>query len=282
MEQLPTVFIGSSSESVTVAEALQQGLRSIADTTLWSQGVFSLSRSALESLIKILDAMDFAVLICNADDLSISRGEELPSPRDNVIFELGLFMGHLRQDRSFFVFDSGLKLKLPSDLLGISAATYRSRADGNLEAALGPACTTIKQAIQRFGRRPRLLLDFVSDATLAASAPDLSGTWTGYSFQEDRPTEPNSRMEIAQRGAFVRAVIYRDTKDGGRRVFEYEGRLTSGQLVLFFEDKFGRGYIVGTMVLHLAGNLRSMTGLSTYYHHTQREVISTKREYRRS
>jgi predicted nucleotide-binding protein len=96
MEQLPTVFVGSSSEGIAIAEALQQGLGDVADTTLWTQGVFGLSRSFLDALLKTLDPVDFAVLICTGDDVTSSRGAEQVTPRDNVIFELGLFMGHLR------------------------------------------------------------------------------------------------------------------------------------------------------------------------------------------
>ena len=51
--------------------------------------------------------------------------------------------------------------------------------------------------------------------------------------------------------------------------------------VLFFEDKQGRGYIVGTVVLYLSGDLRTLVGRSTYYDHTKKQVVSTSREYRR-
>ena len=94
------------------------------------------------------------------------------------------------------------------------------------------------------------------------------------------PTERNSTLEIEQHGMFVRATISRLAKDGSR-VFEYEGRFTSGQLILFFEEEKGRGYIVGTMVLYLSGDLRTLAGRSTYYDHTKKVVVSAAREYRR-
>jgi hypothetical protein len=67
----------------------------------------------------------------------------------------------------------------------------------------------------------------------------------------------------------------------GSRTFEYEGRFTAGQLVLFFEDKQGRGYIVGTVVLHLSPDLSTLTGRSTYFAHAEGSVVSTTRIYRR-
>jgi hypothetical protein len=50
--------------------------------------------------------------------------------------------------------------------------------------------------------------------------------------------------------------------------------------VLFFEERAGRGVIVGTMVLYLSGNLRTLTGRTTYYHHTKKSVVSALREFR--
>ena len=49
----------------------------------------------MESLERELDQSDFAIAIAQPDDLTESRGEAKPTPRDNVIFELGFFMGRL-------------------------------------------------------------------------------------------------------------------------------------------------------------------------------------------
>jgi hypothetical protein len=279
MKNLPTVFIASSSESLAIAEALQLGLEGTADVTLWTQGIFELTQSFLESLVKALQSTDFAIAVLHADDLSISRGQERSVARDNVLFELGLFMGHLGRQRCFFVYDSTQELKLPSDLLGIAAATFRPHANGNFEAALGPVCAKIKKAIASLGRRAHLLTA-PSDDSGEGAGPDLSGTWAGYSLDGPNPSQQNSTMEVVQRGSFVRATVRRDVQDG-QRTFEYEGRFVAGQLVLFYEDQQARGYVVGTMVLHLAGNLRRLSGRSTYYHHTEKQVVSTAREYRR-
>jgi hypothetical protein len=152
----PVVFVGSSSEALLLAEAVQKGLGSVADVVLWSQGVFELSQSYLESLTATLETSDFAVLVLTPDDLVESRGESTTAPRDNVMFELGLFMGRLGRERCFLLFDNTQNIKLPTDLLGICAATYRPHQSGNLEAAIGPACTSIKLNIQRLKHKKRL------------------------------------------------------------------------------------------------------------------------------
>lgn len=280
MELRPSVFIGSSSEGLALAEALQQLLDHEAEVTVWSQGIFDLSHSYLESLLKVLDTSDFAILVLTADDMVNSRGTEREAPRDNVLFELGLFMGRLGRDRCFFVFDRTRDIKIPTDLLGVAAATYRPHQGGNVQASLGTASTAIKQNMIKLGPRARLLLVRSIEAVVAANTPNLNGKWEGFAPEGENPNESNSSLEIRQFGNFVRATITR-SENGSPRIFEYEGRFTSGQLVLFFEDTDGRGYVVGAMVLRLEGDLKTLSGRSTYFHHTKNAVVSAARVYRR-
>ena len=151
-----TIFIGSSSEGLPFAYAIQENLENLGDVYIWTQGVFELGSSYLESLIKELDKADFAILILTEDDITISRNQQAVSPRDNVLFELGLFIGRLGRDRSFFVYDTEKNIKLPSDLLGISGAGYKLQQSGNLVASLGPACNKIRTAINKAGLRPKI------------------------------------------------------------------------------------------------------------------------------
>ena len=76
---------------------------------------------------------DFAALILTPDDSVVSRGKNVPAARDNVIFELGLFLGALGPERVFIIHPRGKAPRLPSDLAGVTLLAYNeNRRDGNL------------------------------------------------------------------------------------------------------------------------------------------------------
>src|SRR5664279_2263445 len=110
----PAVFIGSSAEGLDAARAIQVLLDRSCEVEIWSQGTFGPGGGTLESLVSAVDRFDFAILIVNPDDTAISRGQQKSVPRDNVIFELGLFMGALGRERTFMVFDRTRPVNLPS------------------------------------------------------------------------------------------------------------------------------------------------------------------------
>lgn len=144
----PRVFIASSVEGLPIAEALQVDLQFFADVTIWEQGVFHPSQGSLSALDEIAGQSDFAIAVLTPDDMTTRRGQTHAVPRDNVIFELGFFMGRLGIDRTFMVSSRNQPPTLPSDLLGVTTVTYAERADNNLEAEVGPASIQIRQAIQ--------------------------------------------------------------------------------------------------------------------------------------
>jgi predicted nucleotide-binding protein len=143
----PNVFVGSSTEGLSIAEAIQLNLDHVCETILWSQGVFGLGRGTLEELVREAATVDFAVLVLTPDDLVTKREKGGQQPRDNVLFELGLFMGKLGCDRTFIVHERRRPLDLPTDLAGITPAMFTRRADNNMQAALGPVCTQLKTAM---------------------------------------------------------------------------------------------------------------------------------------
>lgn len=161
----PRVFIGSSREGHGVAEAIQQNLDHACEVTIWSQGVFGLGEGTLEALVDRLDSFDFAILVLTPDDVTTSRQETHQSPRDNVLLELGMFLGAIGRQRSFIVFDRSKDLKLPSDLAGVTLANYQLHSDGNLQASLGAATSLIKASIQNNGRRLRKISAEVDNTT---------------------------------------------------------------------------------------------------------------------
>src|SRR4051812_47868707 len=111
----PKLFIGSAKASVRVARAVAARLEGdgIAEVTIWDEGVFSLNQGFLERLLNLVSEFDFAVLIWSPDDVTESKGDSKASPRDNVIFECGLFMGALGRERVFVIHDQSVSLKIP-------------------------------------------------------------------------------------------------------------------------------------------------------------------------
>ena len=188
----PTLFVGSSSEGLKIAKAVQVLLDHACEVTIWSQGIFGLSEGTLESLVSVLDDFDFAVLVLTPDDLLTSRNESASAPRDNVLFELGLFMGALGRKRTFIVYDRAAKLKLPSDLAGVSAATYEPHSTGNLESALGAAATRIEVQVSKLGVRDAERLKSLSEAA------------TGF---DDAATQMEKLVELIARSRKVELDI---------------------------------------------------------------------------
>lgn len=145
----PRLFIGSSTENLVIANAVQELLEYDTEPVVWNQGIFGLSRFTLEGLLSEIERADFAIFVFTLDDIAKIRGEEFQIVRDNVIFELGLFTGRLGRERTFIVQPRGSDtLHLPTDLLGLTPAWYDpDRSDGDLLAALGPACNKVRRAI---------------------------------------------------------------------------------------------------------------------------------------
>jgi hypothetical protein len=150
------LFIGSSSEGLEIARHVQLEIEQDVECTVWHQGVFEPSANILDGLIQAAHANDFAVLILTPDDMRIKRDVGARCPRDNLLFELGLFMGTLGRERTFMVHCRDQHIELPSDMAGIAAITFPHRSDGNLRAALGPACTKLKVAMASEGRRSEI------------------------------------------------------------------------------------------------------------------------------
>lgn len=152
--ELPRVFLGSSTEALDIAYALQTSIEFDSEPTVWTQGIFQPSSFALKDLVAALQNFDFAVFVFNPDDLVTMRSESMQAVRDNVIFELGLFMGRLGIDRCFILKPRGHgQLHLPTDLLGLHALEFTAnRNDGNMLAALGPSAHALRGTFSKLGK----------------------------------------------------------------------------------------------------------------------------------
>jgi len=194
----PRIFVGSSVEGLGVAYAIQQNLTHDAEATVWDQGVFEISRTGIESLIKVLNSVDFAVFVCSPDDKILLRGTSENAVRDNVIFELGLFTGLLGRERVFFVVPEGEDIHLPTDLLGITAGKYdANREDESLQAGTGAVCNQIRTIIKREGRIERSSGNTAPEESKQSEAEKTSN-WIDHLIRKEYPEARTKLIEEAK------------------------------------------------------------------------------------
>jgi len=121
----PRFFLSSSSEQLSIAEALESNLADAGfEPTLWSREGHGASEYNLEALLREAWSSDFAVFVFVPDDQVVIRGEAFSVVRDNVLFELGLFIGVLGRDRCLIVRGEEQAMRLPSDLAGLTTLKY--------------------------------------------------------------------------------------------------------------------------------------------------------------
>jgi hypothetical protein len=134
------VFVASSSEQITTTNKVADAIRAAdqvngqprLDVRPWQKGAFNFSSTYIESLEAELDLADFAVVIMTGDDAGNVRKQEVNLPRDNVIFELGLFIGRLERKRCFFFIEGDSKTKIASDLSGVKAVEFFEDSAGEI------------------------------------------------------------------------------------------------------------------------------------------------------
>lgn len=150
----PVVFIGSSKEGLKIAESMRDYLlRSPIVPRLWSLGIFEASNTAIEDLMKLTEEVDFAIIVLTPDDLTASRGTKKASPRDNAVFELGLFMGALGRKRTYMISPIGTDIKIPTDLLGVTRLQYKTRGPETLGRRLQSVKKQVRNLIAKHGPR---------------------------------------------------------------------------------------------------------------------------------
>lgn len=156
------LFIGSASESLDVANALEYELQNVARTEVWDRS-FRPGHYTLEELTRKAGEVDFAAFILGQDDTTDSRGAVALSPRDNVVYEAGLFAGHLGVSRVFLLVDAR-GTKIPTDWKGLGYVTFDIGAGG--EPDVRQAAVKIRKELSDWKRNE-------------ASAPNqrITGYW---------------------------------------------------------------------------------------------------------
>lgn len=145
----PRIFIGSSSEGLGVAKYIKDFMEPDYECKLWNEDVFKENENFLETLLKSASLFDFGFMVFTADDLSEVREQVFQTPRDNVLFEYGLFLGRLGINKAFIIQD--INAKLPSDLLGITISNYPTTTctDGTVE----PDWEKLRETLERLKKR---------------------------------------------------------------------------------------------------------------------------------
>ena len=171
----PRIFLGSSGKQATFLEALTRGLEDIALVDPWTTS-FNPGTTTLERLVELTREVDFAAFVFAQDDWTAVNTSANPSPdsgqaspRDNVVFEAGLFGGVLGMRRTFILHASGSKL--PTDLLGLTSVRY----DDATAAEARVICQKLKKAIENEGRLAR-----------------IEGLWWQFSLTERSQHEPSA------------------------------------------------------------------------------------------
>ena len=172
----PRIFLGSSKQQEKLLQALTRGLEDVAHVEPWTTS-FNPGTTALERLLELTHEVDFAAFVFARDDWTSTSPSASPppesaqaSPRDNVVFEAGLFGGALGMRRTFILHASGSKL--PSDLLGLTCIRY---GEATTAAEMRVVNQKLRKAIENAGRVAR-----------------IEGLWWQYSLTERTQREPSA------------------------------------------------------------------------------------------
>lgn len=172
----PRIFLGSSGKQVKLLEALTRGLEDVVHVEPWTTS-FNPGTTTLERLLELTREVDFAAFVFAQDDWTTNSPLAAPaptpgqaSPRDNVVFEAGLFGGVLGMRRTFLLHANDSKL--PTDLLGLTCVRY----DGSTDAAeMTVVCQKLRNAIENVGRVTR-----------------IEGVWWQFSLTQRSAKEPSA------------------------------------------------------------------------------------------
>jgi predicted nucleotide-binding protein len=144
------VLIVSSTEALQVARSVKEEFdHDKIFIDIWTD-IFRATFNTLDDLERKLADTDFVIAIAQGDDVVESRDEKWPAPRDNVIFELALAMGMLGRHRAILMEPREDKVKLPSDMAGVTTITYKLGADKRPD--IGSACCKLRRLFEQGAR----------------------------------------------------------------------------------------------------------------------------------
>ena len=133
----PRVFVASSTASASLAHRLADRLKPDVAADVWDT-LFKPGDNTLDNLLLFSSLYEFGIFVLSADDLTTTRDVQRYQPRDNVIFELGIFMGAVGRSRAFAVVVDGGDgdVKLPTDLAGNTYVKVRLKSPNDTRKAV--------------------------------------------------------------------------------------------------------------------------------------------------
>lgn len=157
----PSVFVGSSSEAEKYADATKRILERDGKLSVEHWRDFferAGSKTAIEVLTNAVEEFDFGVFVLSPDDVRTLRNDTGKVVRDNVIFEVGMFIGALGRDRVFLVTSDKYDANLPDDLGGVNIGAYRAD-ETNSDTAIRGTASKFRDIMEEMPRRVRLTMD---------------------------------------------------------------------------------------------------------------------------
>lgn len=146
--------------ALRIAEMAQRHLTHYCEPEVWTNDKFQSQDTPIESLFRLLDEFQFALFVALPEDFAVKGGSEHHTLRDNVLFEMGLFLGRLGRGRVFCIAPrstDGPRLHLPTDLTGIQPSQYDDTAV-NTQAAVSASLLELKEALRQF-QQNRVIFD---------------------------------------------------------------------------------------------------------------------------
>jgi hypothetical protein len=202
------VFVGSSSESNDLSAELVSLLNQsrTVDASHWAD-VIRPGDTTIETLEAATGSYDYAIFVAAADDVIIRRGHSLDAARDNVILELGLFVGALGRRRTLLVVPDDLALSVPSDLNGVTVERWEAGRRGNPSAALRAVAGRLGRLMSDGGPRVREApLPLLSRDDLGRVLPSLNER-IGAATRELWISGNDCKEVVESRSAYLRKAL---------------------------------------------------------------------------
>ena len=230
----PKVFIASSSEGLGIATTLHMLLDPNVDATIWPDR-FRPGDTTIDALVNAATTLDFAVLVLTPDDVIESRGTLFEGPRDNVLFEMGLFMGQLGRNRAFLVHREDHDVKIPSDLAGVTRLAYRQRESGDLKESLRSLATRICLAINEAPSKEKEVLPFVgllrARLTRTAQGRRVAATLDQVAGLDAIDVWPENRPDVEKIADLL--LEYENSGMSDRRFVVFFGQVSTRLMTVF-------------------------------------------------